>query len=83
VAGLVAVVLEPAAAAYLVAGQHSREKAHGALLKHLGLEPMLDLRLRAGEGVGAALASGMLLSAVQIRRGIGRTATTPVQAHQR
>ncbi len=73
VAGAVAVSLEPGASAYLVAGQRSRESAHAALLVHLGLEPLLDLRLRAGEGVGAALASGMLLSAVQIRRTIGRT----------
>ncbi len=83
VAGSVAVFLEPGAAAYLVAGQRSREKAQAALLEHLGLEPMLDLRLRAGEGVGAALASRMLLSAVQIRRGIGRTGTTPMQANKR
>jgi nicotinate-nucleotide--dimethylbenzimidazole phosphoribosyltransferase len=73
VAGLVAVRLEPGAAAYLVAGQRSRERAHERVLEHLGLEPLLDLRLRAGEGVGAALASGMLLSALQVRRTIGRT----------
>ncbi len=75
VAGLVAVRLEPGAAAYLVAGQRSRERAHAAVLEHLGLEPVLDLRLRAGEGVGAALASGLLLTAVQLRRSIGRTGT--------
>jgi nicotinate-nucleotide--dimethylbenzimidazole phosphoribosyltransferase len=73
VAALVAVTLEPGAAAYLVAGQRSRERAHEEVLGHLGLEPLLDLRLRAGEGVGAALASGMLLSALEIRRGIGHT----------
>ena len=74
VAALAAVRLEPAAAAYLVAGQRSRERAHGPVLEHLGLEPLLDLRLRAGEGVGAALATGMLLSALRLRDGIGRTA---------
>jgi nicotinate-nucleotide--dimethylbenzimidazole phosphoribosyltransferase len=73
VAGLVAVRLEPGAAAYLVAGQRSRERAHERVLEHLGLEPLLDLRLRSGEGVGAALASGMLLSALQVRRTLGRT----------
>lgn len=82
VAGLVAVDLEPGAAAYLVAGQRSREKAQALLLEHLGLEPLLDLRLRAGEGVGAALASGMLLSAVRIRRSIGRTGTGTVVARE-
>jgi len=69
-----AVRIEPGAAAYLVAGQRSRERAHAAVLEHLGLEPLLDLRLRAGEGVGAALASDMLISGLKLRRGIGRTA---------
>ena len=70
---LAAVRLEPGAAAYLVAGQRSRERAHLALLDHLGLEPLLDLRMRAGEGVGAAFACGLLLTAVEVRRGVART----------
>lgn len=74
VAALAAVRIEPGAAAYLVAGQRSRERAHPAVLEHLGLEPILDLRMRVGEGVGAALASGMLLSGLKLRRGTGRTA---------
>ncbi|MBC7631514.1 5,6-dimethylbenzimidazole synthase [Aeromicrobium sp.] len=74
VAALVAVRIEPGAAAYLVAGQRSREVAHPAVLDHLGLEPLLDLRLRVGEGVGAALASAMLVSGLTLRRQIGRTA---------
>lgn len=74
VAALAAVRIEPGAAAYLVAGQRSRERAHPAVLEHLGLEPLLDLRLRAGEGVGAALASAMLVSGLALRHGIGRTA---------
>jgi nicotinate-nucleotide--dimethylbenzimidazole phosphoribosyltransferase len=73
VAALVAVRIEPGAAAYLVAGQRSRERAHAAVLEHLGLEPLLDLRLRAGEGVGATLACAMLISGLRLRRGIGRT----------
>jgi nicotinate-nucleotide--dimethylbenzimidazole phosphoribosyltransferase len=74
VAALAAVRIEPGAAAYLVAGQRSRERAHAAVLEHLGLEPLLDLRLRAGEGVGATLACAMLISGLKLRRGIGRTA---------
>ncbi|MDP9496457.1 MAG: nicotinate-nucleotide--dimethylbenzimidazole phosphoribosyltransferase, partial [Actinomycetota bacterium] len=57
-----------------VAGQRSRERAHDAVLRRLGLEPLLDLRLRAGEGVGAALAAQLLLSGLQLRRATGRTA---------
>ncbi len=62
VAALVAVELEPAVAAHLIAGQRSREVGHQAVLAALGLEPVLDLRLRAGEGAGAAMAVTVLRS---------------------
>ena len=74
VAALAAVLLEPAVAAHLVAGQRSREQAHPRVLTRLGLEPLLDLRLRAGEGAGACLAAGLLLAALRVRRETGRTA---------
>ena len=72
VAAAVAVRLEPAAQTALVAGQRSRERAHAEVLTELGLEPLLDLRLRAGEGVGAALAAQLLLTALRVRRTAGR-----------
>jgi nicotinate-nucleotide--dimethylbenzimidazole phosphoribosyltransferase len=72
-AALVAVRLEPAVQSALVAGHRSRERAHGAVLTELGLEPLLDLRLRAGEGVGACLAAQLLLTALAVRRTAGRT----------
>ena len=67
VAALVAVELEPAVAAHLIAGQRSREVGHQAVLAALGLEPVLDLRLRAGEGAGAAMAVTVLRAGVLIR----------------
>jgi nicotinate-nucleotide--dimethylbenzimidazole phosphoribosyltransferase len=73
VAALSAVQLEPAVAQHLVAGQRSRERAHPAVLDRLGLEPLLDLRLRAGEGAGACFAVGMLLAALRVRRETART----------
>ena len=73
-AALVAVALEPAVASHLVAGQESRERAHRAVNAHLGLEPLLSLRLRAGEGVGALLAAQMLLTAAAVRAQSGRVA---------
>jgi nicotinate-nucleotide--dimethylbenzimidazole phosphoribosyltransferase len=76
VAALCAVRLEPAVAQHLVAGQRSRERAHGDLLARLGLEPLLDLRLRAGEGAGACFAAGMLLAALRVRRETARTHET-------
>ncbi len=75
--GLVATRLEPAAQAYLVAGQMSRELAHGAVLRELGLEPLLVLRLRAGEGVGACLAASLVLQGLRIRRTMARTGDAP------
>ena len=75
VCALAAVRAEPAVAAHLVAGQRSREKAHAAVLHELGLEPLLDLRIRAGEGVGAALATGLVKDALAVRRGVARTST--------
>jgi nicotinate-nucleotide--dimethylbenzimidazole phosphoribosyltransferase len=74
VCALLAVRGEPAVAAHLVAGQRSRERAHAAVLQRLGLEPLLDLRLRAGEGVGAVLAVELLLLGLRMRAGGARTA---------
>lgn len=72
VAALIAVRLEPAAQSVLVAGQRSRERGHQALLTELGLEPLLDLRIRSGEGGGAVLATSLLKTALQARRMIAR-----------
>jgi nicotinate-nucleotide--dimethylbenzimidazole phosphoribosyltransferase len=72
-AALCAVLVEPAVDQHLVAGQRSRERAHAAVLLRLGLEPLLDLRLRAGEGVGACLAAGLVLSGLRVRRESART----------
>lgn len=71
-AALVAALLEPAVTANLVAGQRSRERAHPLVLARLGLEPLLDLRLRAGEGAGACFAAGLLFAALRVRRETGR-----------
>ncbi|WP_265447324.1 5,6-dimethylbenzimidazole synthase [Flexivirga meconopsidis] len=73
VAAALAIRMEAGVQAYLIAGQQSREMAHGALLADLGLEPLLQLRLRAGEGVGACLATSLLLQGTAIRAGTART----------
>jgi nicotinate-nucleotide--dimethylbenzimidazole phosphoribosyltransferase len=72
VAALIAVRMEPGVAAHLIAGQRSRERAHQRVLTDLGLEPLLDLRIRAGEGAGASFASGLLLNALAVRRSTAR-----------
>jgi nicotinate-nucleotide--dimethylbenzimidazole phosphoribosyltransferase len=77
VAALCACRMEPAVAAHLVAGQRSREVAHQRVLRMLGLEPLLDLRLRSGEGVGAVLACRLLLDGLRARRTTARVDAVP------
>jgi nicotinate-nucleotide--dimethylbenzimidazole phosphoribosyltransferase len=56
VAAMCACRAAPAIRDYLIAGHRSAEPAHAYALSELGLEPLLDLRLRLGEASGAALA---------------------------
>jgi nicotinate-nucleotide--dimethylbenzimidazole phosphoribosyltransferase len=71
-AALIAVALVPAVAAHLVAGQESREQAHALVHVQLGLEPLLSLRFRAGEGVGALMATQLLQGGARLRAQAGR-----------
>lgn len=59
-AALVAVGLCPALTPYLIAAHRSVEPGHTVVLERLGLDPLLDLGLRLGEGSGAALAFGIV-----------------------
>jgi nicotinate-nucleotide--dimethylbenzimidazole phosphoribosyltransferase len=68
VAALVAVRLRPTCREWLVAGHRSAEPAHALVLTELGLEPLLDLRLRLGEGSGAALALPLIEQAGRLHR---------------
>ena len=56
VAALAAARIEPAAGAGLFASHLSAEPGHQLVLTELGLEPLLDLRMRLGEASGALLA---------------------------
>lgn len=55
--------LAPAALDYCVFAHRSGEAGHGHQLRHLGVEPLLDLGMRLGEGTGAALAVPLLQAA--------------------
>jgi nicotinate-nucleotide--dimethylbenzimidazole phosphoribosyltransferase len=72
VAALLAVHSEPVAAECLVAGQRSRERGHEPVLTQLGCEPLLDLRIRAGEGLGACLAATVIRQGLTIRAATAR-----------
>lgn len=63
-AALVAERLAPGARAWWQAGHRSPEPAHALACAALGLEPILDLQMRLGEGTGAAVALPVLRAAV-------------------
>ena len=62
-AGLISHALCPQVRDYMVASHLSAEGGHRVVLSHLGLEPLLDLGLRLGEGTGAVLAMGLVEAA--------------------
>jgi nicotinate-nucleotide--dimethylbenzimidazole phosphoribosyltransferase len=63
-AALVAERLAPGARQWWQAGHRSTEPGHALALAALELDPILDLRMRLGEGSGAAVALPVLRAAV-------------------
>lgn len=83
IAGAAAAVLArvvPGALDHCIAGHLSAEGAHRRLLDALGLEPLLSLGLRLGEGSGAALAIGVVQGAVACHSGMATFAEAGVAA---
>ncbi len=67
-AAMIAVGLVPDVRNYLLSGHQSVEIGHQAMLRHLGLTPLIDLDLRLGEGTGAVLAFHLVEAASRILR---------------
>jgi nicotinate-nucleotide--dimethylbenzimidazole phosphoribosyltransferase len=65
-AALAAERISPGARNAMVAAHVSPEPGHRLILEALGLEPLLDLGLRLGEGSGAALALPLLHAALAV-----------------
>jgi len=65
-AALTAVAIARGVKDYLIAAHQSHELGHAAVLHSLGLEPLLDLDLRLGEGTGAVLALSLVEASVRI-----------------
>lgn len=63
-AAMVAEDLAAGASAWWLAGHRSTEPAHELALRHLRLDPLLDLTMRLGEGSGALTALPILRAAV-------------------
>ena len=70
--------MDPAALDHCLAGHVSAEPAHRAVLERLGQRPLLDLDMRLGEGSGAALAIGVVKSALACHAGMATFAEAGV-----
>jgi nicotinate-nucleotide--dimethylbenzimidazole phosphoribosyltransferase len=86
---VVAHALQPLVLQRCVFAHRSGERGHEFMLQHLGVQALLDLGLRLGEGSGAALAWPLLQSACTILRdmasfasaGVSEKSTDPVTTH--
>jgi nicotinate-nucleotide--dimethylbenzimidazole phosphoribosyltransferase len=65
-AALIARCLVPEVDGYLVMAHRSSEPGHRLLLIHLQTQPLLDMELHMGQGMGALLAWPMLLAAQRL-----------------
>jgi nicotinate-nucleotide--dimethylbenzimidazole phosphoribosyltransferase len=65
-AALVAAALAPDCVGAMVAGHRSAEPGATLALRHLGLDPLVDLGMRLGEGTGAALALPIVAGAIRV-----------------
>ncbi|MFW6081319.1 MAG: nicotinate-nucleotide--dimethylbenzimidazole phosphoribosyltransferase [Desulfosalsimonas sp.] len=63
---LIACEMAPAAKSYLFTSHRSLEAGHRFMIERLGVDPLLDLRLRLGEGTGAALAMEIIDASTRV-----------------
>jgi nicotinate-nucleotide--dimethylbenzimidazole phosphoribosyltransferase len=77
-AALIAWRLAPNLSDYLFFGHRSAEPGHRVALEMLGAQPLLDLEMRLGEGTGAALAIGIVESALRLYREMATFSTAGV-----
>jgi len=75
---LVAHALQPLVLQRCVFAHRSGERGHEFMLQHLGVQALLELGLRLGEGSGAALAWPLLQSACAILREMASFASAGV-----
>ena len=65
-AAIVAVTLAPQVRDYLIAAHCSQELGHRLMMDWLGVQPLLDMHMRLGEGTGAALAMSLVEASCKI-----------------
>ena len=81
-ATLAAIALCPAARGYVFPSHLSSEPGHRVALAALGLEPVLELDMRLGEGTGAALAMGIIDAACRVMAGMATFAEAGVSGRE-
>jgi nicotinate-nucleotide--dimethylbenzimidazole phosphoribosyltransferase len=77
-AALAAAAIDSGIRPFLLAAHASAEKGASAVLRQLGLNPLLDLGLRLGEGTGAAIAVGLVRTAVVTQLSMATFATAGI-----
>ena len=65
-AALVAYKLQPKAREYMIASHLSGEQGHRLMLEQLNLSPVIHLKMRLGEGTGAALTMHLVEASTRI-----------------
>ncbi len=63
---IIACALKPEIRDYIFTSHKSVEKGHAVQLAHIGIEPVIDLDLRLGEGTGAAIALTIIEAGLKI-----------------
>ncbi len=77
-AALAAARLEPGTVRWMLASHRSAEGGHGYALQALGLNPLVDLGMRLGEGSGAALTLPIIRAALALHRSMATFASAGV-----
>jgi len=65
-AAMIAVSLAPQVRDYLIAAHTSQEKGHHLMMEWLNVNPLLDLKMRLGEGTGAVIAISLVEAACKL-----------------
>ena len=81
-AAALAYAIEPCVKEYLFAGHRSQEPGHRFLLEYLGLDPILTLDMRLGEGTGAVLAMPIIESALRLYTDMATFASAAISGAQ-
>lgn len=75
---LIAYGLSPESKEYMIAGHCSEEPGHVKMLEYIGIQPVLNLGMRLGEGTGAVVAMNVVDAAASIMREVATFAEAGV-----